>query len=230
LCGPFVSISHLLDILDHNATLILGLVWTVVLRFQIAKGGGEKESMKDVGQVKRDIMDWFSEQTKNLPALPNLPPAPTPNSTTTASSTATQQQHVPSFGALPSLPGLPPLKDSLTGHGGGANAISNSSSDSDATDSNNNANPDDDAASGAKDGSEGDAVPSDDQQAQQHVIPSAVVEPVSIGADSQPQAGAQLQHAKSGNLFGTKSIDRLLINLINSLALNSIKESEITVG
>lgn len=247
------------DILDHNPTLILGLIWTIVLRFQISKGSGEKESMKDVGQVKRDIMDWFSEQTKNLPALPDLPSLPPlpgaggdTTNTNASSSTAPSHGHVP-LGSLPSLPGLPPLSTSgannnanesehgseevsdgshqqVTQSGTAPNGDENShfynatnqqhsgSATSNSSEANLNENfsaPPSNAQSTVTSGN-GDAVSNQPAEASRLETPSQLAEQ------------AQLQHAKSGNLFGTKSIDRLLINLINSLALNSIKESEIT--
>jgi hypothetical protein len=69
------------------------------------------------------------------------------------------------------------------------------------------------------------ALPHDIQQPQsdQHELSPPIV------VSTQETQPAPLQHAKSGNLFGSKSIDRLLINLINSMAMNSIKENEITV-
>lgn len=37
----FWSSSKALDILDHNGKLILGLIWTLILHYQIYAAGGE---------------------------------------------------------------------------------------------------------------------------------------------------------------------------------------------
>jgi hypothetical protein len=168
----------------------LGLVWTIVLRFQVSKG---PNSQKDVGQVKRDIIDWFSAQTKNLPSLPSLPDAPKLSNNNNNSTTA-------KLGSLPDLPDVPQddtsdsntnTIDSIGEEGNDGNEISDTTSN---TTTNNNVNNN------------------------------------SNNSNENNNESLKREDSMTGNIFGTKSaIDRLLINLINSLSPNAIKENQITV-
>lgn len=45
------------DVHDQNLKLILGLIWTLILRFQIA--GGEDE---DPGGLKSALLEWVNRQ------------------------------------------------------------------------------------------------------------------------------------------------------------------------
>jgi len=50
------------DITDHNLKLILGLIWTLILRFQIQRGGFEG---------KAELLEWVRKQVAPYGARPN---------------------------------------------------------------------------------------------------------------------------------------------------------------
>jgi len=45
------------DIVEGRKTLILGLIWTLIVHYQLSKGGSEFE-----GTVKKDILGWINKQ------------------------------------------------------------------------------------------------------------------------------------------------------------------------
>jgi hypothetical protein len=55
---PKVSISnpttHTSDIIEHNAKLILGLIWTIIEKFQM-------RSSKNFREAKREMVGWLQD-------------------------------------------------------------------------------------------------------------------------------------------------------------------------
>eukprot|EP01088_Endostelium_zonatum_P016295 TRINITY_DN434_c0_g1_i1.p1 TRINITY_DN434_c0_g1~~TRINITY_DN434_c0_g1_i1.p1 ORF type:complete len:1505 (-),score=539.00 TRINITY_DN434_c0_g1_i1:68-4582(-) len=59
---PLVAIGPE-DIVDKNQKLVLGLVWMLILRYQIQKGNKDGK-MKSAGAAKNELLEWVKNQVK----------------------------------------------------------------------------------------------------------------------------------------------------------------------
>lgn len=52
--SKYVADTSLLDIVDRNLNLILGLIWTMILRYQVSENEGA-----DDGGARKALLEWL---------------------------------------------------------------------------------------------------------------------------------------------------------------------------